>query len=451
MPRKRWIALALVVAGAGAFWWWSREEPADTRFNGAYRLESGELAILTPRRGAILRYRALDGESHALWPAGERTYEMGAGFSDRRPVIATVRFAASSGGASAEGFTLRAEGGAQIEARRLDLPERTLSFRSGDLALRARVVLPRGKGPFPAIVAVQGSGDRSAVDTSYLPYLFASHGIAAMVYDKRGTGGSEGEYTQNFHVLAGDVGAAVERLRSIPEIRANDVHLAGFSQGGWIAPMAAKRLGDVRSLLIGYGPMVTVAEEDRWGYVHALRKAGFGEDAIRKADRVDAVIGSILDHGEDRWDELGERLEEAEGEAWFEAVKGSDSLLGFLADTWLPLPAVRLWQWYRTRGEVPFIDRLYDPVPTVAALEAPSLWILGGEDHSMPTGWTIDELEKLQEAGRPIRIRVYPEADHGILLFEETQSGRRYLGYPPDYFPTMVDWVRRESGLEAAP
>jgi pimeloyl-ACP methyl ester carboxylesterase len=223
------------------------------------------------------------------------------------------------------------------------------------------------------------------------------------------------------------------------------VHLAGFSQGGWIAPLAAARDANIKSVLIGYGPMVPVTGEDRWGYVYALRQKGFGDDAIAKADRINDVISDIFDRGADRWDELATMLDESRDEPWFAAVRGSDSVLGEVSGTKMPLWMVRLYMWWRIgRENPPFIDRLYDPVPTLAALKSPSYWIFGGADSSMPTDWTIEALEKLQKRGRPIDYFIYPEADHGILRFETKEDGsRNTLGYEPDYFRRQIDWLKR--------
>ena len=70
-------------------------------------------------------------------------------------------------------------------------------------------------------------------------------------------------------------------------------------------------------------------------------------------------------------------------------MRGSDSILGMVADTEMPLWAVRAYLWWRTvAGDTPFIDRLYDPVQTMQKLQTPSLWILGGQDSSAPTPWT---------------------------------------------------------------
>ena len=84
---------------------------------------------------------------------------------------------------------------------------------------------------------------------------------------------SEGDYNQNFHLLSDDVAAAVEWLAKSTEIDSDSIHLAGYSQGGWIAPLAATKT-QVSSLLINYGPMVPITGEDRWGYVYALEQAG---------------------------------------------------------------------------------------------------------------------------------------------------------------------------------
>lgn len=413
----------------------------DTRFNGAYRLDDGRLAIIVAREGETLRYRLPSGESGALRPAGDLRFEAGPGWAREEPVEVTVDFDPIDTGPPA-GLEWT-QGGRRQRATRLALPEIDGTIRSGDLELRARLVLPAGDGPFPAVVFVHGSGRESAVDSYYNPYLFAAHGIAGLVYDKRGTGESEGRFSQNFHLLSDDTAAAVEWLRERPEIDGRSLHLAGYSQGGWIAPLAATKV-EVASLLINYGPMVPVTGEDRWGYVHALERDGFGAAALARVDALNELASAILDRGEDRWEELADGLEAAEGEPWYASVRGSDSMVGFLAATRLPWWALELYAGWMQRRDPPFIDRLYDPVPTVASLDVPSLWIFGGDDSSMPTGWSVTELERLRAAGAPIEIEIFPDAEHGILLRDEAGE---LLGYAPGYLPMQVEWVRRQAAL----
>jgi dienelactone hydrolase len=445
-----WKKILLGIAGLGLVggivaYVLTRPEPADTRFTGAYALEDGTRVFVTPRDGKVLRYRMMSGEGGVLWPTGDSEYEGGPGWAEREPVVNRVKFARRDGHS---GFDWR-RGEQVVHARWIDLPERIAKFPSGDLSLRGKLVLPQGDGPFPAVVIVHGSESYSAVDYYSEPYLYAANGFAALAFDKRGTGESEGKYLQNFHVLSDDVVAAVKWLRTQPGIDGNRIHLVGFSQGGWIAPLAALKDGNIRSVLVGYGVMVPVTGEDRWGYFYALQQKGFGAEAVDAADRVNAVIEDIVDRHENRWDDLAGMLDAARPQPWFEGVRGSDSILGTVADSKLPLWMLRLYFWWRTRsqGDTPFIDRLYDPVQTMQKLQTPSLWLLGGEDSSAPTPWTLSALEKLQAAGRPVQYRVFPEADHGIIRFVKLENGeRRYTGLEPEYYATQITWLRQHNG-----
>lgn len=440
--RILWIALGLLVVAAIAFWFARRPEPADTRYSGAYVLDDGLFVFVTPRDGKVLRFRTMAGESGALWPVGERRFEGGKGWAEREPAYNTFEFDADG-----SALTWNRTGLPSRRADRVKLSETISTFPSGNLTLRGKLVMPATPCPCPAVVVVHGSEDYSAVDHYAEPYIYAANGFAALAFDKRGTGESTGKYSQNFRVLAGDVLAAVKWLRDQSGIDADRVHLAGFSQGGWIAPLAAARDGNIRSVLVGYGPMVPVTGEDRWGYVYELQQKGFSDDDIAKVDRINDVLSDIFDRGANRWNELASMFSESKDEPWFAAVKGTDSMLGEIADVKAPLWMVRLYLWWKFgREDPPFIDRLYDPVPTLAALNSPSYWIFGGADSSMPTEWTIEALQRLQRRGKPVDYLIYPDADHGILRFKTDEHGQRHvIGYEPDYFRVQVDWLRRNS------
>ena len=202
-------------------------------------------------------------------------------------------------------------------------------------------------------------------------------------------------------------------------------------------------------MLIGYGPLVTVADEDRWGYVYALRKKGFGDQEIAQADAINNIISDIMDNGKDRWSDLKQSLDQAKNRPWYQSVKGSDSLLGFVTDTWMPFWVVRIYTWWKLDSRdtaEPFILRLYDPVPTLRSLKStPSLWLMGGEDSSLPTETTISRLEELKSEGCPIEVKLYPKAEHGILRFEDKNDKREILSFESDYFPAQIKWLQKHS------
>src|SRR5207248_2714120 len=85
----------------------------------------------------------------------------------------------------------------------------------------------------------------------------------------------------------------------------------------------------------------------------------------------------------------------------------------------------------------------YDPMPVLANLEVPQLWILGGQDRDAPSGETLRRLTALRKAGRPIRTVVFPNADHGIYEYETRPDGERVSTRQPEgYLPLMRDFIK---------
>src|SRR5690606_15115557 len=108
------------------------------------------------------------------------------------------------------------------------------------------LVFPSEGNAHAAFVFIHGSGPQTR-DVS-LAQRFASEGIAAFVYDKRGVGRSGGEYERNqpvseknISLLADDAAAAMSALSTHPALKSIPLGFAGISQAGWIAPLAAQR------------------------------------------------------------------------------------------------------------------------------------------------------------------------------------------------------------------
>ena len=72
--------------------------------------------------------------------------------------------------------------------------------------------------------------------------------------------------------------------------------LMGFSQGGWIAPMAAKQ-SDADFIAVGYGLLVDILEEDASQVELELTEAGYGDDVIAKAKALTDVTARLAVSG----------------------------------------------------------------------------------------------------------------------------------------------------------
>ena len=77
---------------------------------------------------------------------------------------------------------------------------------------------------------------------------FASQGIAALIYDKRGTGQSGGAYESHepYENLVNDALSAVAFLKQRREIAASQIGIWGLSQGAYISAAAASRSEDIQ-------------------------------------------------------------------------------------------------------------------------------------------------------------------------------------------------------------
>ena len=80
-------------------------------------------------------------------------------------------------------------------------------FHNGAVALSGTLCMPRSPGRHAAVIILQGSGGESRWGTNrFIADQFARSGMAALVYDKRGSGDSTGDWkTSSYDDLANDV------------------------------------------------------------------------------------------------------------------------------------------------------------------------------------------------------------------------------------------------------
>jgi uncharacterized protein len=140
-----------------------------------------------------------------------------------------------------------------------------LTFKSGDIDLSGTLYLP-SVPPKAGIVIVHGSARADSFRMAALGELLADRGFAVLTYDKRGIGRSGGSFQdaddeRAFAILASDVVAAFEAFAKHPRTKDAQLGLLGISQGGWVGPLAARRLPSADFMVLWSGPVCTVSEE----------------------------------------------------------------------------------------------------------------------------------------------------------------------------------------------
>jgi pimeloyl-ACP methyl ester carboxylesterase len=231
-----------------------------------------------------------------------------------------------------------------------------VGFRSADgIVLSGTLILPLdGSGPWPAIVMHFGSDRWTRATYGAGLRFWIDNGIAVLTYDKRGVGKSQGECCPwkspgYFPLLAEDVAAAARTVKTHPEIDGSRVGAWGFSQGGWVVPLAASIAPEaIAWMIIGSGPAVSLGEE-------LLYSQLTGDDACQPS-------GLAADEIERQLDEAG--------------------------------------------------PSGYDPRPVLGGLATPGYWIYGALDTSVPVARSVRVLDSLRTLGRPFDSIVIPRLNH---------------------------------------
>jgi hypothetical protein len=112
--------------------------------------------------------------------------------------------------------TIRKSDGGVERWEQIPLTLTDTHFSSIETQLVGRLIEPGGAvaNERPLVVMVHGSERTSPLNSVYA-YSLAAQGVSVFVYDKRGTGASEGDYTQNFELLASDAAAALAHAQTL--------------------------------------------------------------------------------------------------------------------------------------------------------------------------------------------------------------------------------------------
>jgi len=267
-----------------------------------------------------------------------------------------------------------------------------------------------------AIVALHGAGEgtRDGFLYQHLHEVLPPAGIAVVTFDRRGDGESTGDASRGrFAVQARDA------LAVLNAVDAERVGLWGYSQGGWIGPLAASGPDRVAFLVLVASTGVTPSEQMMYASAQQLRLAGYDEEVVARALALRRAFEDwVHGRGRERQVELRAELLSALDEPWFGLL--------FLPPVLLDDEGCGLW-----------IEEMdFDPRPVFAQVRVPTLLFYGEADSWTPVLASVEAWR--QARGDEVEIVVIPEAEHELTLPDGTLA--------LEYAETLVDWILRRSG-----
>lgn len=402
------------------------------QLTGRYRLPDGCTLVVTRsvvrlflRNSCTNEWRGLSRQTGRNWTAGDRV------LSNRQ--LATYRFAPIKGSVSPSVEVIDAQS-MKLAVRVPAYLTEDVSFRSADGTVLAGTIYKpsRGDERRSATVMLHGSGpqdrDGYASIIAVLADELAASGRVVLVFDKRGSGGSDGDGDRaGFDILASDARAAMEYLATRPEVNPSRIGLAGSSQAGWVA---AKAIADGASpadvLLLGAaGTALTVVEQNLYNTEVRMRCQGIKARDVRLALDQQRAFFDFL-----REPAMAGKLDE------ITATGRSRPIL----NDWL-FPDSRTVDrsagtWYIT------LDPFFDPLPVWKNYQGKAVFLFSEFDDSTPT-----KLAQARLTYTRTKTVILPSAQHLGLMTGDVCKGELtdLLRFAPGLMPAVAEFATSEN------
>jgi hypothetical protein len=305
----------------------------------------------------------------------------------------------------------------------------------GQAVLDGTLTVPEGKGPFPAVVLITGSGPQNRDEEifGHRPFLvLADHltrrGIAVLRYDDRGVGKSTGTFASaTSEDFAGDAWAAWQTLSIRPEIDARRIGLLGHSEGGLIAPMLAAAHPEIAFVVMLAGTGVS-GEQVMLAQAAAIMNAsGAPESAITANTDLQKQVFVIL-----REETSTARITERLGAIPAGSKEASAALVKQSSSPWMRF----------------FV--LHDPAPALAKVRCPVLAINGELDLQVLPDQNVPAIEAALKQGGNSDVTVVrlPGLNH-LLQPARTGLPAEYAQIETTMAPAALDaittWIQQRT------
>lgn len=335
---------------------------------------------------------------------------------------------------------------------------RPFRFASAETELAGELTRPATAGPHPAVVLLHGAGWGTRNFYSAHVETFVEAGMATFVFDRRGEGESGGSPEQDIFAFADDAVAAFHFVQAQPGVDPARVGLWGYSNGAWVAALAASRLPECAFLVITGASGVSPGASEVFRRVEDLRSQGVSSETLEAVRRAWEIVFDYVGRGE--WDERWEsellalrRVVEADKQVQTlevpEMVRRNpqlDSVPRFdspiLAD-------------FRSAAKGVNPGMAFDPITALRQVRCPILAVLAESDANLPTAESVARFSEVAASrkGVEFRIEVLPGAGHQFATASESAgSNPEWLTRPraraefrKGYLGLMADWMADHS------
>lgn len=312
------------------------------------------------------------------------------------------------------------------------------------VTLAATLTLPPGKGPFPGVMLVAGSGPqtRDEVVSGHKVFMVVAdyltrRGIAVLRADKRGIGKSTGNAaTARIPDYALDAAGGVDYLKRRKEIDPRRIGILGHSEGAMVAPIVAGRLRsrDVRFVILLAGPAVRGRDLLLRQSELIARAEGVPSGQRQKAAALNAKLYDLAVREKDE----KKAYKQMRGliDAYVASLPAADraEVQASLGDGQLKM---LLSPWMRY-----FLA--YDPSVALRTVRCSVLALFGSKDLQVPPGQNLSAARAALDAGgnRDATIRELPHLNH-IFQHSRTGSPSEYGSLPETFSREALEIVTR--------
>jgi len=296
-----------------------------------------------------------------------------------------------------------------------------VTFKNDTVVLSGTLFLPKTNHQTPALLFLHGSGSEQRFTSAYMADYFASKGIAVLIYDKRGTGKSTGNWAiSSFKDLANDAISGIKLLQNNPQISSNHIGIYGHSQGGSICPMVLTMYPEIAFGISAASAGVSMAESDWYELQNRFKNYVSGNDYDNAMIVLKQYLHFALTH--QGYNELMTVARKYEKQKWYQDYIGTiDTTSSF----------------FRTYPKI----GNYNPIDYWKSVRQNVLILKGDHDLTCPGYPTFQNIENAlnQANNNKYKIVLFPNTTHEMHVVV-TPNDFSFTG-SPGYCETILNWI----------